>query len=86
MKANSFMLSGYRVFELRPVPKLQIRQSFEWIGDECREQINEWLKITFGCNPNPVASEGQVVVDEVNMAIYVHQEEYKKLLEAAKVE
>lgn len=84
MKANSFMYSGYRVFELRPVPKLQVNQAFEWITNEGRERVNEWLKTTFGCAPNPAVSEGQAVVDESSRAIYVHGKEYQMLLEAAR--
>lgn len=84
MKANSFMYSGYRVVELRPIPKLQIRHSFEWITDEAREQVNEWLKEAFGCVHNPAVSEGKAVIDEGGRVIYVHRKEYEKLLEATK--
>lgn len=33
---------------LAPVAKVEIASNFKWITDECRSNINQWLKETFG--------------------------------------
>jgi hypothetical protein len=66
----AFEYNGFRIYESKGFQKVQIRHDFEWITDDVRKSVNDWLAATFGFDA--IIEDGQAIIDERNRTIHMN--------------